>query len=650
MRIRVLSCSAILAMSFALPLLGHAQFQEPTKDELQMTSDSKAPGAAAVYLYREETVDDNHHFHAFYVRIKVLTEKGKELATQSIPYEKGQFKVTGIEGRTIHSDGTVIKLTAKASDLVDVKSPNYQVNRMVFTLPDAQVGSILEYRLQLQYDDNMVYSPDWQVQQKYFVHKAHYFFYPNASGGVVNDRGEPLDRLMYFVSGTNQIQVQRDPQQHYSVDAADIPALPNDDWMPPVNALVWRVQFYYTHATSSADFWQNEARHWEKDADRFANPTKTLKEAAAGIVAGADSDDAKAHKLYDAVMKLDNTDFGRAMSEAERKKEKIKPVKDAEGAWKQKSASSDQLALLYVALARAAGLTAYPMFVVNRNDAVLDPSLLTMSQFDDYIAIVVIGGKEVFVDPGQKMCPFGLLAWKHTLAGGMREGPKGTVLEGTPANVYTQNTTQRVAGLEVAADGSVTGSVKFVMDGQEALHWRQAAILSDADEVKKDFVEWARDLVPDGLQVDFDQFQALDDYNASLTATVKVSGQLASSTGKRSFLPGEFFASHGAHPFVTEANRQIPVDVRYPEKISDDVTYKLPDGFAVDNAPPADIVPWESYAQLRISPKLQNGTVEIERTLEYNFTTLDPKDYSGLHDFYQQVATADQQQVVLSKK
>jgi len=36
------------------------------------------------------------------------------------------------------------------------------------------------------------------------------------------------------------------------------------------------------------------------------------------------------------------------------------------------------------------------------------------------------------------------------------------------------------------------------------------------------------------------------------------------------------------------------------------------------------------------------------RTLAYNFTLLDSKDYPDLHDFYQKVATADQQQLVLT--
>jgi hypothetical protein len=39
----------------------------------------------------------------------------------------------------------------------------------------------------------------------------------------------------------------------------------------------------------------------------------------------------------------------------------------------------------------------------------------------------------------------------------------------------------------------------------------------------------------------------------------------------------------------------------------------------------------------------------VVRTLVYNFAVLGPKDYPDLHDFYQKVATADQQPIVLSR-
>lgn len=178
MRVRALLCSTLLSMAFTAPALLHAQFQEPTKEELQMTSDPKAPGAAAVYLNIEEITDDPLHHHSFYARIKVLQEKGKELATVEIPYQRGSFKVTFIQGRTIHPDGTVIPLTGKPEDLLAAKSADKQIGRMVFNLPSVEVGSILEYRYRLEYDDNHFSSPSWQIQRPYFVHKAHYAFTP----------------------------------------------------------------------------------------------------------------------------------------------------------------------------------------------------------------------------------------------------------------------------------------------------------------------------------------------------------------------------------------------------------------------------------------------------------------------------------------
>jgi hypothetical protein len=643
----------MLYLLFAIslsPALLLAQFQEPTKEELQMSSDPKAPGAAAVYLYREELTDDNLHYHSLYVRMKILTEKGKEEATVHIPYDRSDFKVTDIRGRTIHSDGTVIPLTAKPSDLTDVKTKGYQLNTMVFTLPDVEAGSIIEYRLDIRYSDEIVSSPQWDVQQKYFVHKAHYMFKPpEHSFGITNSRGDYLNRLMWMVHAQPDAKVVEDNRNRYTFDVTDAPALPTEDWMPPLNSMRWRVKFYYTQYTSGSEFWQNEGKRWLKDADRFADPSKELRDAAAGLVAANDTEEVKARKLYEAVMKLDNTSFTREKSEAERKKEKLKEIKDAADVWQQKSGSANELALLYVALARAAGLHAFPMQVVNRDSAIFDSSYLSTYQLDDYVAIVVVGDKEVFLDPGQKDCPFGLLHWKHAWAGGLRGTDKGAAYGETPQNSYTQTQLTRVADLAIDADSNVTGTVRFVMTGQEALHWRQLALTNDSEEVKKQFNESIRTDIPDGVQADFDHFLALEDYASNLVAVVKVSGNMGSSTGKRFFLPGLFFQSRTKHPFVAEDRREVAIDVQYPRAEQDEVTYRLPAGYSVEGAPQATTLSWPNHALLKISANVDGGKAEVVRMFAYNYTLLDPKAYADLHDFYQKVATADQQQLVLTR-
>ena len=651
MRRHALLCSVVVAFTALIfPNYLKAQFQPPTKEELEMTSDPKAPGAAAVYLYREETTDDTLHYHGVYVRLKVLTEKGKEEATVRIPYERRKFKVSDIQGRTIHADGTVIRLTAKPSDLTDVKTKDLQVNTMVFTLPNVEVGSILEYRLQIRYDDDLVSSPTWDVQQPYFVHKAHYMFTPPSSGGdIIDSHGDNLSRLMWVAKAGPGQTVVKDNRGRYTFDTTDVPPIPTDDWMPPLNSLNWRVEFYYTQYTSGSEFWLKEGKRWAKEAEHFDETTKTLREAAQGLVAANDTEEQKARKIYDAVMKLDNTSFTREKSEAERKKEKIKEIKNAEDVWNQKSGSSDDLALLYVALARGAGLTAYPMEVVDRNRAIFDPTYLTTYQLDDYIAIVTVNGKEVFLDPGQKDCPFGLMHWKHTFAGGLRIASVGPSYGFTPALTYQQTQLTRVADVKIDESGAVSGTARYVMSGEEALHWRHIARENDESEVKKQFNESIRGDLPEGVTADFDHFLSLDDYSTNLMAIVKLTGGMGSVTGKRVFLPGLFFESRAKHPFVAEDKRMIAIDVHYPETVQDDVTYHLADGFTVESSPQQTNLGWPAHTMMKIHSMASGNAVEVTRVLAYNYTLLEPKEYGDLHDFYQKASAADQQQIVLTR-
>jgi hypothetical protein len=635
-------------LTFAFPTLLRAQFQAPAKEELEMTSDPKAPGADAVYLYREEKTDDNLHYHSDFVRLKVLTEKGKELATVRIPYERRSFKVTGIQGRTIHSDGTVIPLTAKPSDLTDLKTKEYQVNTMVFTLPSVEVGSILEYYLQIRYDDGAVSSPTWEIQQPYFVHKAHYFFQPS-KGDVANSRGDLANNLMYALIADKEIKMKHDVTNRYTLDLEDVPPVPRDDWMPPLNTIKWRAEFYYSPYMSGGEFWQKEGKRWAKETDRFADPGKTLKEAVAKIISPTDTDEQKARKLYDEVMKLDNTDFTREKSSAELKNEKLKQIRNAEDVWTQKSGTSDDLALLFVAMARAAGLHVYPMQVVNRNRAVFDPNYLSLGQLDDYIVVIALNGKDVYLDPGQKMCPFGLLHWKHTFASGLRLSDNGPVLANTPGGVYTASGIQRFADLTIDGSGGVKGTARFILMGQEALRWRQLAIRNDESEVKKQFNETLRAYMPDGVEAELNHFLALPDYGSYLIAFINISGNMGTATGKRVFLPGLFFEAHASHPFVSQDKRTMLIDVHYPKGDVDEVTYHLPAEFSVETAPQTAAISWPAHAVLKVGAKMSGNDVTVTRNAAFNFSILPATDYGDLHDFYQKVAIADQQQLVLTR-
>jgi len=422
MRISVLLRNSFLALAIASPVLVLAQFQPPTDEELKMTADPKAPGAAAVYLNVEEIANDPLHYQTFYARIKVLQEKGKELATVEVPYYHGGNTVTDIKARTIHPDGTIIPLVGKPEDLMISKvtardGDHFQFNRMVFTLPSVEVGSILEYRYDLRYDDEHISSPTWQIQRPYFVHKAHYVFTPalgfqasnqlhGIAGSYSDGKGRSINSLLWRQMLPAGVTVKSDIGGHYSIDIADVPPTPEEEWMPPVSSLLYKVEFYYKSASSFADFWTTEAKSWSKEVDHFAEPTGVIKQAVSSLVAPADSELDKARKLYNAVQALDNTDYSRRKSESELKQLKLKTAKRAEDTWNQKSGSSEDIAQLYLSMLRAAGLNAYAMKVVNRERGIFDTTYLSVYQLDDTLVLLSTGGKEIVLDPGEKMCPF----------------------------------------------------------------------------------------------------------------------------------------------------------------------------------------------------------------------------------------------------
>jgi hypothetical protein len=624
----------------ALPLASFAQFFPPTDDELKMTTDPRAPGAAASILYLEQTVNDVLHFHTSYARIKVLTEKGKEQATVEIPYERDFAKISLIKARTIHSDGTIVPLDVKPTDLLVVKTKDAQINKVVFNLPSVEVGSILEYRWQLDYDDKWLYPPKWELQHSLFVHKAHYEFINNPDHWAGRN-------LLYFTSLPEGVKINQDVNKKFVLDVQDIPAIPEEDFMPPPESARYQVSFYYTLYHNATQFWNSEGKTWSKEVDHFAEVNDTLRSAVAKLIAPADSEEEKASKLYDAVQALENTDYTRSRSMSELKQDHTKEIKRAEDVWNQKRGNSNEIARLYLALLRAAGIKASAIQVVKRNRARFNAAYLSMNQFDDYLVIVNIAGKEMFTDPGEKMCPFGQLRWNHQATGGIRQGEHETLYSETPTASYKENTVTRNAVLKIDEKGEMSGSVAVIMSGPEALHWRQRALENDEGEVKKKFLEGFRHILPEGVQAEFDHFLGLGEPKSNLVAIVKVNGSLGTVTGKRLFLPGLFFESRTKHPFVATEKRQTSVDMRYTETHVDKVNYYLPEGYSAESAPTEGPTQWPKHTFLSIKSTIDGRNVAVERVLVNAFVLADSKEYNELRSFYQKVAAADQQQLVL---
>lgn len=679
--------SAILLTAVVSPALLCAQFQAPTGDELKMTSDAKAPGAAAVYLNLDENTNDPQHYYTFYARIKVLTEAGEKLARVEIPAHLGDasatgfhpkymgqdwatslraseggkgsgasaaptiFKVQSIQARTIHADGTVVPLTLGREDLEQLNAAAAEGKPMTFTLPGVEVGSILEYRYEIGYGDTHYSSPFWRVQRPYFVHKAHFSFTPfndflagdqqMTSNYLLDSNGKVVNTVIGWPVLPAGVSVKSGNTGQFTLDISDVPALPQEEWMPPLDTYAYQVRFYYKNASNQSEFWSEEEKRWTKEVDRFTETTPSMVQAVNSVVAGSDGPLDKAKKLYAAVQGFANTSF--LGSSAAVKLQQPAAASAAE-VWSRKSGTSHELALLYLGLLRAAGIPAWDMAVVDRDKGVFSRGYLSFDQFDGDVVIADFAGKDVYLDPGQKMCPFQMLDWKHAGASGIRQTAGGTEVSTVPLLPYNANTTLRTGNLTLEGSGKVTGFLRVILTGQEAIYWRQLALREGEAQAKTSFGEWLGGQVPAGVQVQLDRLEGLDDPELNLVAMAEAQGTLGTGSGS---IPAYFFAVRKGEPFVGEAQRAEPIDMHYGERMTDQVVYHLPSGATVASAPEADKASLPPYAAFGTAIKTEDGQVTVTRELVRGFTLAGTSQYAELRGFYERVDAADRKQIKL---
>ena len=170
----------VLALCALRPPTVSAGFESVSPAELQMTKEPQAPGAAAVILVRQVDRDDTGRtaHENNYFRIKILTEEGRKYADIEIPFFKDRGTVGNIRARTIRPDGSIANFDGKVFDKSIAKTRGLKYLAKTFTLPDVQVGSIIEYYYTIDLAENFVFDSHWILSNELFTKSAKFSLKP----------------------------------------------------------------------------------------------------------------------------------------------------------------------------------------------------------------------------------------------------------------------------------------------------------------------------------------------------------------------------------------------------------------------------------------------------------------------------------------
>ncbi len=608
-------------------------------EELAMKEYPASPGAPAIILYREMHTDDVKSFETHYQRIKIFSEEGKKHANVEIPYLKRKFRIKEIKARTVHPDGTAIAFTGDVFEKVAVKYKKLKILVKSFTLPDVRVGSIIEYKYSIHWGSSLLLPTRWIIEHELFTRRARFSLRPYVSPPSSSSFSTTHRWTSFKVPTDKLLTVPHEMELH------DIPAFQEEEHIPPETELKMWVYVYYLRSSLALPelFWKETGEELHKKVEKFIGKRKAIAKEAARIVQPDDPPETKLRKLYTRVHQIRNLSYDRKNAKRDEKLRKNKNVGDV---LKHGYGRPWHINWLFVALARAAGFDATAVRVASRTDRFFKPKLLDASQLNADLVLVRHGGKEYYLDPANRYCPFKLLSWDQTGVSGIRLAEDGGEFVTTPLPLSSHTMTGRKANLQLGTSGSLHGTVEVAFTGQEALRRRVDAIETDESGRRKELEEEVKGWLPAGAMVEQQSVTGWEGTEEPLKAEFAVRiPNFGTSTGRRLILPPAIFQANEKHPFPHD-KRVHPIYFPYPWQEVDEITVQLPEGYKAESLPKKR-TSRPKFGRYEISYENQGRTLRLQRSFAMGAIFFPVEHYSSLRLFFDAVRRGDEQQVVL---
>jgi Domain of Unknown Function with PDB structure (DUF3857)/Transglutaminase-like superfamily len=619
-------------------------WQPITPQDLQTKEVPGDPSAAAIQLYYSDLIDDSNQSEFIYHRIKILTEKGKHKADVEIPAGTG-ISVKDLKARTIRPDGSIVDFTGKPFDKTIVKAHGFKVSMKTFTMPEAGVGSIIEYKYRLQFEHTLT-TDNWILQHDLFTVRESFSFKP------LSIPGRHIAWVNLHV--TQEQRAQETKGGHVELELQNVRAFESEEYMPPEDNYKPSVHFFYlssdinTHSGNETvdSFWQLMGKISYEIIEKFIGNSKESRQAAAEAIGTETNPENKLRKLYARAQQIRNLSYERERTEKEMKKENLKENDGVGEILRRGYGDRSDIVMAFVAMARAAGFDAFVILASDRSKEFFVKEVLSPRQLGREIADVKLNGQDVYLDPGTKYCPYGLLPWKQTAATALKPDKKNSTFITLPSFGYDKAVTRRSVSANLDSDGSLKAVVQLQFEGLEALVRRLEAVDKDEAGRKQDLEDELKDILPSGANIKLKEVQGWETSDQPLVArfSAEIPGY-ASTAGKRLLVPPYLFQLKHKDAF-SHADRKYPVYFPFTFAELDAININFPPGYEVEGNPSnqrADL----PYAHYQLTSKMDGAQLQMQRALLVNGLYFDVSKYSEVKDFFSKVQTGDEQQTVL---
>ena len=651
-----------LALSLAPTILfsqkDPMKFGKIPSEDLALTVYEPDTSAAAVVLgdfgevkfqFRENDVLYAFHRHR---RIKILRRSGFDQGDIVIPFysKKRMEEVKNIKALVITPDGKETDVSKKE---IFEEEVNDNWSRMRFTAPNLVEGCIIEY----QYDivSTAIFQlPEWYFQEEIPVRWSElrvevpewydYTFIKQGRPFDISERNMSMESF-YVPSGFGSAGNMNVKVAKNRFVMRVVPALKEESYITTMDDYYARIRFQLSSIRypdvpikQVMSTWPDVAKElWEED--KFGGQLKRKRNyddawnAAQPTLANATTPEEKCQAIYDFVLANVNLEEGQGLFVR----------KDLNDCFTKKKAKSHEINLLLIALLREAGIEANPVLVSSRDHGKILPLYPFMDQFNNVLALAVVGENQVLLDATDPHRPMGYPSMNSL------NGAGWIVMEGNPQwldILPPSGSDTYLLTFSLDESGALDGSITMSCGGYSAVNEREQIKDSPSGEhFKKRISERFPDARVDSMNFDGSDITAKS-FKAVATCRLPAMAQVS---GDFIYLAPAVMSSFGENPFKLE-KRTYPVDMPYPFQERIVLNLSLPEGYVVEELPePVKLSMPGDAGKFQFQMSQRENMLQLISSLQINRLHYEPEEYQGLRNFFGLVVEKMGEQVVLKK-
>lgn len=665
-----LACPSVIAQS-------PAKFGSVDKAELEKDYSEQFPDAEAIVLFDYGIIYFNYNelkgFQVImerHVRIKILNQNGLKWGDGEISLYQQKTDtetVSKLKGFTYNLENGKIEKEKLGSKAVFQDKISEDITDVRFAMPNVREGSIIEYSYALT-SDFLNVLPSWNFQNSVPVLYSEittkipeYFKYKTLMKGYelpeINEQTTGSQGIIITIPG--QINDPsgripgRTPARTHRINAkvaisrlvsSNVPAFIKEPYLASAKDYMSGVEFELSSVNFPGQFTEDISHSWESitknllESGSFGRQLDRSGFLNSVVESINDSSEGEFEKMAQAYATIQNK-----MRWDERNR--IYATSTLRDAYDEGAGSSSDINLMLVLLLRELGLDASPVLISTRNNGLVHPARVMLSQFNYVIAQVRIDSIDYLLDATDKNCPFVLLPVR-CLNG------KGRLISENSSRWIDLESKHNYQWLSIVnykiddENNVLTGTIQN--QAKSYAGYQKKATLSNDPEYKN-YINSLENGFP-GTKIHDYNVTNLDNLINGISENFEVIiSDAINSSGNLLFFNPLLHARMNKNPFRLE-ERKYPVDYGYLLNETYIFNFEIPEGYTVDEMPAnMQIVLPDNSASFSYQVSVFMNKIQVQTKFQINKTTFVNSDYQGLKEFYDMVVNKHAEQIVLKE-